>query len=107
MNDMAPAPLGPSRTKEPTTSLLAATTLASAQQPAPSAGSGMNMTKEQVNDANIQLMRQDVRSERKKVVAANLPLTETEATKFRPVYDRYIAMFVSLSSRSMPRTIRP
>jgi hypothetical protein len=72
-------------------SVLGAATLVNAQQPAPSAGSGMNMTEEQVNDANIQLMRQDVRSERKKVVAANMPLTETEATKFWPVYDRYIA----------------
>jgi hypothetical protein len=73
------------------TSVLAAATLVSAQQPAPSAGSGMTVTEEQVNDANIQLMRQDVRSERKKVVAANMPLTETEATKFWPLYDRYIA----------------
>ena len=55
------------------------------------------MTEEQVNDANLQLMRQDVRSERKKVVAANLPLTETEATKFWPVYDRYIAETVKVN----------
>ena len=66
-------------------SVLAAATLLCAQQPAPSGSSGMNMTEEQVNDANIQLMRQDIRSERKKVVAANMPLTETEATKFWPV----------------------
>jgi hypothetical protein len=79
------------------TSVLAAATLVSAQQPTPSAGSGMNMTEEQVNDANIQLMRQDVRSERKKVVAANMPLTETEATKFWPVYDRYIAETIKVN----------
>jgi hypothetical protein len=78
-------------------SVLAAATLVSAQQPAPSTGSGMNMTEEQVNDANIQLMRQDVRSERKKVVAANMPLTETEATKFWPVYDRYIAETIKVN----------
>jgi hypothetical protein len=35
-------------------------------------------------------MRRDIRSERKKIVAANLPLTEAEAVKFRPVYDRYV-----------------
>jgi hypothetical protein len=35
-------------------------------------------------------MRQDVRSQRKKLVAANLPLTEAEAVKFWPVYDRYV-----------------
>jgi hypothetical protein len=74
------------------TSLLTVTTLLSAQQPAP-----LNKTAEQVNDANIQLMRQDVRSERKKVVAANMPLTETEATKFWPVYDRYIAETIKVN----------
>lgn len=67
------------------------TTLLSAQQATPAPASGKNMTEEQVNDANLQLMRQDVRSERKKIVAANLPLTETEAAKFWPVYDRYVA----------------
>jgi hypothetical protein len=50
----------------------------------------MNVTEEQVNDANIQLMPQDIRSQRQKVVAANMPLTDTEATKFWPVYNRYI-----------------
>ena len=73
------------------TAVLVATTVLSAQQATPSPASGKNMTEEQVNDANIQLMRQDVRSERKKIVAANLPLTEAEAAKFWPVYDRYIA----------------
>jgi hypothetical protein len=71
-----------------------ATTVLSAQQ-APA--SGKNMTEEQVNDANLQLMRQDVRSDRKKLVAANLPLTETESTKFWPVYDRYIAETVKVN----------
>jgi hypothetical protein len=74
-----------------------ATTVVSAQQAAPSPASGKNMTEEQVTDANIQLMRQDIRSERKKVVAANLPLTEAEAVKFWPVYDRYIAETIKVN----------
>ena len=78
-------------------SVLAAATLLRAQQPAPSGSSVMNMTEEQVNDANIQLMRQDIRSERKKVVAANMPLTETEATKFWPLYDRYIGETIKVN----------
>jgi hypothetical protein len=45
---------------------------------------------DQLADDNVQLMRQDIRSERKKIVAANLPLTEAEAVKFWPVYDRYV-----------------
>ena len=79
------------------TSVFVATTVLSAQQAAPSAASGLNRTEEQVNDANIQLMRQDIRSERKKVVAANMPLTETEATKFWPVYDRYIVETIKVN----------
>lgn len=78
-------------------SLLVASTSLGAQQSAPSTGSGMNMTEEQVNDANIQLMRQDIRSERKKVVAANMPLTEAEATKFWPLYDRYITETIKVN----------
>lgn len=78
-------------------SILAAATLLIAQQSAPSAANGTNTQQEQVNDANIQLMRQDIRSERKKVVAANMPLTETEATKFWPVYDRYIGETIKVN----------
>jgi len=55
------------------------------------------VTSEQVNDANVQLMRQDIRAERKKVVAANMPLTETEATKFWPLYDRYIGETIKVN----------
>ena len=76
--------------------LVLATTVLSAQQPIAPA-SGKAMTEEQVNDANIQLLRQDVRSERKKVVAANMPLTEAEATQFWPVYDRYIAETIKVN----------
>src|SRR5260221_13841882 len=79
------------------TAVLVATTVLNAQQAAPSAASGMNTTDEQVNDANIQLMRQDIRAERKKIVAANMPLTDTEATKFWPVYDRYIAETIKVN----------
>ena len=77
--------------------VLAAVMSLSAQQSAPAGTNNVNMTEEQVNDANIQLMRQDIRSERKKVVAANMPLTETEATKFWPVYDRYIGETIKVN----------
>lgn len=77
--------------------LATATLLSAQQQSSPKATNKTNMTEEQVNDANIQLMREDIRSERKKVVAANMPLTETEATKFWPVYDRYIAETIKVN----------
>jgi hypothetical protein len=70
--------------------------IAVAQQPSQSAPSD-KMTAEQVNDANVELMRQDIRAQRKKIVAANLPLTESEATKFWVVYDQYIAETIKIN----------
>jgi hypothetical protein len=84
-------------------SVLATAELLSAQQPAPASSSApasanpSKVTAEQVNDANVQLMRQDIRAERKKIVAANMPLTETEATKFWPLYDRYISETIKVN----------
>jgi hypothetical protein len=40
-------------------------------------------------ERDIELLRKDLRSEKKKILAMNVPLTETEATKFWPVYDEY------------------
>ena len=40
---------------------------------------------------DIDLLRRDLRAEKKQLIALNLSLTETEATKFWPVYDQYIA----------------
>jgi hypothetical protein len=42
-------------------------------------------------DTDIKLLREDIRSERIKLIAANLPLNDTEATKFWPLYDQYLA----------------
>jgi Spy/CpxP family protein refolding chaperone len=44
-----------------------------------------------VSDQDIQLLRQDLRSQKKQLMAANLQLTDAEATKFWPVYDAYTA----------------
>jgi hypothetical protein len=44
-----------------------------------------------VSDQDIQLLREDVRSQKKQIIAANLQLTDAEATKFWPVYDAYTA----------------
>jgi len=54
-------------------------------------------TADQVYDNMIQLMRRDIRSQRKQIVAANLTLTDTEATKFWPLYDKYVAETVKLN----------
>jgi len=41
-------------------------------------------------ERDLALLRRDLRAEKKKIIAASMPLTETEATKFWPVYDQYI-----------------
>jgi len=42
-------------------------------------------------EKDLALLRRNLRGEKKKVIALNVPLTETEATKFWPVYDQYAA----------------
>jgi len=40
-------------------------------------------------EKDLALMRRDLRSEKKKIIAMNVPLTADEATKFWPIYDQY------------------
>ena len=42
-------------------------------------------------EKDLALVRRNLRAEKKKILAENVPLTETEATKFWPVYDQYAA----------------
>ncbi len=42
-------------------------------------------------DEDMKLLRKDLRSEKKQIVAANMNLTDVEAEKFWPVYDQYTA----------------
>ena len=40
-------------------------------------------------ERDLALLRRDLKTDKKKLIALNVPLTETEATKFWPVYDQY------------------
>ena len=51
-----------------------------------------------VTDAEIQMMRKDLRSQRKQIIAANMKLTDAEAEKFWPVYDQYVSELVKMNS---------
>lgn len=42
-----------------------------------------------ITEIEINLMRKDLRDQKKQIVAANLPLTGDEAARFWPVYDSY------------------
>jgi hypothetical protein len=47
-------------------------------------------------DQDIQLLRQDLRSQKKQIIAANMQLTDVEATKFWPVYDQYASALTKI-----------
>ena len=42
-------------------------------------------------EKDLALLRRNIRAEKKKIIAANVSLTETEATRFWPIYDQYVA----------------
>ena len=55
-----------------------------AQQPA-SQGAQQNS----VSDKDVEMLRADLRQQRKQIVAENMTLTADEATKFWPIFDQY------------------
>lgn len=48
-------------------------------------------------EKDLMLMRRNLRAEKKQLIALNLSLTETEATKFWPVYDEYAAAMAKVN----------
>ena len=72
----------------------AATNSASAQTSSPAKkdaaeGSTANDVAQPRSDDFIQLLRKDVRSQKKQIIAENMGLSDAEAQKFWPVYDQY------------------
>jgi hypothetical protein len=53
------------------------------------------------SDQSVELLRKDLRSEKKQIVAANMLLTEAEAQKFWPVYDQYTAEAVKINDAKL------
>ena len=54
---------------------------------------------QKTSDQDLQLLREDIRSKKKQLIAANLILTDAEATKFWPVYDQYTADLVKINDQ--------
>ena len=52
---------------------------------------------ETITDEDIQMLRKDIRSQRKQIIAANMNLSDSEAEKFWPVYEQYISDLVKLN----------
>ena len=72
---------------------IAALCLMLSAAPAPAQTSGQaavpNAQPSAASEQDIQMLRENIRSSRKKIVAANMNLTADEATKFWPIYDQY------------------
>jgi len=67
--------------------------------PAAPAQTAASQDSQTVSEQDIQLLRQDVRSKKKQLIAANLTLTDAEATKFWPVYDQYSAEMTKIGDQ--------
>jgi hypothetical protein len=60
-------------------------------QDTPSQSSAVATTADAITDQQLALLRRDIRSMKKQLIAANLTLTDSEATKFWQVYEQYSA----------------
>jgi hypothetical protein len=52
-----------------------------------------------ISDQDLNLLRKDLRSKRKQLIAANLKLTDAEAAKFWPVYDQYVTELITINDK--------
>ena len=77
---------------------LACMMVAGAQSPPPPAAAA-DKDQHAISSQDLELMRKDIRSQKKQLVAQNLKLTDTEATKFWPIYDQYTAELVKINDK--------
>jgi Spy/CpxP family protein refolding chaperone len=59
------------------------------QTPAAQSASGAGAHSSNISDQDIEMLRADLRAQRKAIVAQNMTLTPDEATKFWPIFDQY------------------
>jgi len=52
-----------------------------------------------LSKTDLDLLRQDIRSKKKQLIAQNLKLSDAEATKFWPVYDKYTAELIKINDK--------
>jgi hypothetical protein len=60
-----------------------------AQQPAAQSAPGEDAQANNVNDQDIEMLRANLRAQRKQIMAENMTLTADESTKFWPIFDQY------------------
>ena len=73
-------------------------TVASAQT-TPASPAAADKDQHRISDQDLTLLRKDLRSQKKQLIAQNLKLTDAEATKFWPVYDQYVAELAKINDK--------
>jgi hypothetical protein len=68
-----------------------------AQNPQPGKQNGSSIDQESL-DQEIAMLRSNLRSNRKQVIADNMRLTDSEAEKFWPIYDQYVNELVNINN---------
>jgi hypothetical protein len=71
--------------------VLTTSSLGQTSSQTPAANSAQSM------DQDVDLLRKDIRSQKKQIIAANLQLTDAEAVKFWPIYDQYTAELTKIN----------
>jgi hypothetical protein len=56
-------------------------------------------TQHVISKQDLDLLRKDLRSKRKQLIAQNLKLTDDEATEFWPVYDQYVSELIVINDK--------
>src|SRR6516164_10140231 len=77
---------------------LLASNLASSQSSSPQTQSS-SQPSQSPTDQDIELLRRDIRSQKKQMIAANMKLTDKEAEQFWPIYDQYTAELVKINDQ--------
>jgi Spy/CpxP family protein refolding chaperone len=60
-----------------------------AAQPSSQSGSGTEAQPNSINNNDVEMLRANLRANRKKLMAQNMNLSADEATKFWPIFDQY------------------
>ena len=78
--------------------VLSGAALQTQNAPPPQAQSSGNQQGQLSIDQQIQMLRKDLRAQRKQIIAANMNLTGAEAEKFWPLYDQYVGELVKINN---------
>jgi Spy/CpxP family protein refolding chaperone len=78
---------------------LAFSALAGAQSAGAPGATAPGKDQHVISSQDLDLLRHDIRSQKKQLIAQNLSLTDSDATKFWPIYDKFTAELVKINDK--------